>query len=51
MTSLPTVSILTPTYNRRNTFKLAIKNFYEIDFIYFYPPLSLTEYPFFINNF
>lgn len=37
MTSLPTVSILTPTYNRRNTFKLAIKNFYEID----YPQLKI----------
>lgn len=37
MTSLPTVSILTPTYNRRHTFKLAIKNFYEID----YPQLKI----------
>jgi len=37
MTSLPTVSILTPTYNRHNTFKLAIRNFYEID----YPQLKL----------
>jgi glycosyltransferase involved in cell wall biosynthesis len=37
MSSLPTVSILTPTYNRRHTFKLAIKNFYEID----YPQLKI----------
>lgn len=35
--SLPTISILTPTYNRRHTFKLAIKNFYEID----YPQLKI----------
>tara|TARA_B100001123_G_C15179145_1_gene974608 strand:+ start:422 stop:1264 length:843 start_codon:yes stop_codon:yes gene_type:complete len=37
MSSLPTVSILTPTYNRRHTFKLAIKNFYNID----YPQLKI----------
>ena len=35
--SLPTISILTPTYNRRHTFKLAIENFYAID----YPQLKL----------
>jgi len=35
--SLPTISILTPTFNRRHTFKLAIKNFYEID----YPQLKI----------
>ena len=37
MSFLPTISILTPTYNRRHTFKLAIKNFYEID----YPQLKI----------
>jgi glycosyltransferase involved in cell wall biosynthesis len=37
MAALPTISILTPTYNRRNTFKLAIRNFYEID----YPQLKI----------
>lgn len=35
--SLPTISILTPTFNRRHTFKLAIENFYAID----YPQLKI----------
>ena len=35
--SLPTISILTPTYNRRHTFRLAIENFYAID----YPQLKI----------
>jgi hypothetical protein len=29
--SLPTISILTHTFNKRHTFKLAIKNFNEIE--------------------